>query len=106
MAHAISPQLRYTDGISGTSSTQSTLEPVAIVGILYRLDLEIPSVTVDASRTSSLLAVHPACQGIRQGEATMASSEASTSSCTTTRPSPILARECWRERACNGAAMA
>ncbi len=60
--------------------------------ISHVLDLHGPSLGMDTGCSSSLVAIHLACQSLRRGESSLAIAGASTSSCRRARPSAFRRR--------------
>ncbi|MFG2050638.1 SDR family NAD(P)-dependent oxidoreductase [Micromonospora sp. NPDC048935] len=66
--------LLYRQGAAAITAHANTGVHRGIIAnrVSYTLDLHGPSVTVDTSQSSSLVAVHLACESLRSGEATLA----------------------------------
>lgn len=60
------------DPESSSYSVAANLRPMIASRLSYLLDLKGPSIIVDTTCSSSLVAVHMACQGLRSGDCQMA----------------------------------
>src|SRR3954447_5786233 len=67
----LSRTLRIPEGFEGYA-TPGTLPSVVAGRVAYPLGLQGPAVTVDTACSASLVAIHLACQGLRQGETSLA----------------------------------